>query len=112
MIVVTFATLLYLRKTLTSQLHVQKLQLKATMIENSRFLADQDLRFDLQLVDSSFHSLGENKIIHIFIIGSTLKNGNCKNFQLKITAENTEISIDGGGIYTRSKDYQEFNGEN
>lgn len=84
---VTTATLLYLVRTLKSQLKVQQLQQKVTMIENERFRMDHEPYWECERIGMISELVGL-KMQCTFTFHATLTGSPCKNLNFVLDPHN------------------------
>jgi len=93
MVGVTGLTAFFLWKTLKSQLKVQEAQLKITQIENQRFIMDQKLQFDIDIIKKEIYQQGDEIISGVFDLEFLLQNSNCLICEIEIDSKNTNLTI-------------------
>jgi len=78
----TIFSLFFLIMTLRSQISVQKMQIKLLNIENARFLKDQNLSVQIDILSFKPYKLGEESFLVIFELRIRVQNASFKKLTL------------------------------
>ncbi|MCX2479415.1 hypothetical protein OQY15_09965 [Pedobacter sp. MC2016-15] len=91
MVMVTCYTLYYLVETLKSQLEVQRLQAKITLIENEKYRRDSMPRFTVK-IESLSHKYEDDQCLCEMLINYTLEDCHIQYVSIVLTSSNSNLT--------------------